>query len=306
MNIAIIGSGAMGSLFGGFLSQSTIPTLYDLNSQHIQAIQQNGLVMQFPDQSKTIAIRATDKAEDIGLMDAVILFVKHPFTESAILDGLKSAIGPETLVISLQNGLGNVDLMAKHLRPEQIVYGFSTLTSDLLGPGQIRVTCSLDLLTSMWPLSNSPCDRLQALCQSMNDAGLRTQLSAEVEIDIWLKLLVNASLNSLCAITRKTVRGVIQHEGTRRLLHQIVYETASVAQAKGLPISRQQAIQHVLHVAQHTLDHMPSMAIDIMNNKPTEIEAINGAIVREGERLHIPTPATSYAAELIRCLQTNS
>lgn len=303
MNIAIIGSGAMGSLFGGFLEKTTTPTLYDLNTRHIQAIQENGLIMQFPDSTRAVPVRATDQAESIGAMDAVILFVKHPFTEQALLDGLKSAITPDTLVVSLQNGLGNADIMARHLAPDQIVYGLSTLTSDITAPGHIHVTCSLELPTLMWPLNNAPCDTLQTLCQRMNQAGLNTSLSQSVETDIWMKLLVNASLNSLCAITRKTVGGVVNHAGTRELLHQIVYETADVAQAKGLPISRQAAIEHVLHVAENTMSHVPSMAIDIMNQKPTEIEAINGAIVREGERLHIPTPATRYAAELVRCLE---
>lgn len=305
MKIAIIGSGAMGSLFGGFLSKTTTPTLYDLNTSHIQTIQENGLRIQTVDTDQSVKIRATNNAAEIGPMDAVILFVKHPFTKNAILDGLKSAITEKTLVISLQNGLGNVEIMSTLLNEEQIVYGFSTLTSDFVAPGHINVTCDLTLSTSMWPLNNKPSEMLQKLCEKMNAAGLHTQISDEVEKDIWMKLLVNASFNSLCAITRQTVGGVVNNAGTLDLLHQIVYETTDVAQAKGIDISRQKAIDHVLYVAKNTMDHMPSMAIDVLNKKPTEIEAINGAIIKEGERLHVPTPATLYAANLIRCLESS-
>lgn len=303
MKIAIIGSGAMGSLFGGLLYKTTSPTLYDLNIAHIQAIQKYGLRMQFSDKDEFIPIRATNKPEEIGPMDVIILFVKHPFTQNAILDGLKTAITKDTLVVSLQNGLGNVEIMSTLLNKDQIVYGFSTLTSDFIGSGHIQVTCDLQLNTSMWPLNNNPSEKLKLLCKKMNDAGLNTQISEQVERDIWMKLLVNASLNSLCAITRQTVGGVVNSPGTNRLLHEIVYETADVAQAKGLSISRQMAINHVLYVAKHTMDHIPSMAIDVLNKKPTEIEAINGAIIKEAERLHIQTPSTRYAADLIRCLQ---
>lgn len=303
MKVTIIGSGAMGSLFGGFLSKTTSVTLYDLNSAHIQAIQQHGLGVQTAEGTQFLPIRATDKAEDIGPTDIAILFVKHPFTRSALLDGLKSAITPNTLVISLQNGLGNVDIMREHLSEEQIVYGFSTLTSDVLDLGQIKLTSDLSLGTSMWPLNNQPSERLHTFCEKMNAAGLNTQISEQVEKDIWYKLLVNASYNSLCAITRLPVGNILQHAGSLEILKHIVYETAEVARAKGIDISRQQAIEHVLHVGQNALDHMPSMAIDIINNKPTEIEAINGAIIKEGERLHVATPTLRYAADLVRCIE---
>ncbi|MFT8275942.1 ketopantoate reductase family protein [Kerstersia gyiorum] len=303
MKIAIIGAGAMGSLFGGLLARTCQPILYDLNQAHVDAMRAHGLRMSFSGQDEIAEVTATSDPSAVPAMDAVILFVKSPHTRAALLDGLQRAITPDTQVISLQNGLGNIEVMRELLAPTQIVQGFSTLTSDLAGPGHIHVTCDLNLHTAMWPLTQQPDVRLQELCQLMNQAGLQTVISDQVERDVWMKLLVNASLNSLFAITRQNVGHVVDHPGTRRILESIVYETADIANAKGLGISRQAALQHVLHVAEKTRGHVPSMATDVFNRRPTEIEAINGAIVRAGQALHIPAPATEWAAHLVRCLE---
>lgn len=293
----------MGSLFGSLLSNVSQPVLYDLNTPHVDVINRRGLLVSYPDRTDTIHMRAVSTADDLEAMDAVILFVKHPYTQQALLDGLKKAITPSTLVVSLQNGLGNTELMQQVLDPAQIVYGFSTLTSDLVEPGHIHVTCDLSLNTAMWPLNHQPSPALERLCELMNQAGLNTTISANVEHDIWMKLLVNASLNSLCGILQQTVGQVVDLPESRQLLEQIVFETADVAHAKGLAITREKALQHVLHVAERTRDHVPSMAIDIRNRKPTEIEAINGAIVRYGKALRVATPFTECTANLVRSLQ---
>lgn len=305
MKIAIIGAGAMGCLFGSMLGKVTQTVLYDLNIQHVEAINQHGLLVSYPNHSETLFIPAFSEAMQVEPMDAVILFVKQPFTKQALLDGLKKAITPNTLVVSLQNGLGNTELMEQVLNPAQIVYGFSTLTSDLLGHGHIQVTCDLNLHTAMWPLNNQPCERLQQLCSLMNKGGLNTKISENVEYDIWMKLMVNASLNSLCGILQQNVGQVIDYVGTRDILEKIIFETADVAQAKGINISRAHALQHVLHVSTYTREHYPSMAIDIRNQKPTEIEAINGAIVKQGKYLNVDTRTTEWAANLIRGIQNN-
>ncbi|MGO3740996.1 ketopantoate reductase family protein [Kerstersia sp.] len=303
MKIAIIGAGAMGSLFGGMLARTCQPILYDLNQAHVAAIQSRGLRMSFDTGDEVAQVTATSDAASLPAMDAVILFVKSPHTRAALLDGLQSAITPDTQVISLQNGLGNIELMRELLAPSQIAQGFSTLTSDLAGPGHIHVTCDLRLHTAMWPLNHQPDARLQELCALMNQSGLHTLISDQVEREVWMKLLVNASLNSLCAITRQNVGHVVDHPGTRQMLERIVFETADIANAKGLNISRQAALQHVLHVAEKTRGHIPSMATDVFNRRPTEIEAINGAIVRAGQALHLDAPATEWAAHLVRCLE---
>ncbi|CAM4244786.1 ketopantoate reductase family protein [Kerstersia similis] len=303
MKIAIIGAGAMGSLFGGLLARTCQPILYDRNQAHVAAIQNGGLRMRFDDRDAVVQVAATSDPTSLPAMDAVILFVKSPHTRAALLDGLQSAITPDTQVISLQNGLGNIEVMRELLAPDQIVQGFSTLTSDLDGPGHIHVTCDLNLHTAMWPLNQQPDARLQTLCELMNQSGLHTIISDQVEREVWMKLLVNASLNSLCAITRQNVGHVVDHPGTRQMLERIVFETADIANAKGLGISRQAALQHVLHVAEKTRGHIPSMAIDVFNRRPTEIEAINGAIVRAGQALHLAAPATEWAAQLVRCLE---
>lgn len=305
MKIAIIGSGAMGSLFGGLLAGVTETCLYDVYAAHIEAIQKHGLIMSQGDNKNTVQVRATTKPEEIGLMDAVIIFVKYPYTRSAIQDAMISGIGPETLVVTVQNGIGNVDIIKEFVPEEQIVYGLSTLTSDMEGPGHIEMTTYKKVPTCIWPLNGEVTERIRLFCEIMNKAGLNTEITKDVDRQIWQKLMVNASENTLCALLRQNVTGIIDTPASFEIAKQIIFEVADVAQAKGINISREEGLQHVIKITRSVPQHVPSMAIDLKNKKQTEIACLNEAVVAEGNRLGIPTPMTATVARMIRAIESN-
>ena len=305
MKVAIIGSGAMGSLFGGLLAGVTETCLYDVYAAHIQAIQQHGLIMTQGDKKKVVQVRATTDPAEIGLMDAVIIFVKYPFTRSAVQDALLSSIGPETLVVTVQNGIGNVEIIKEYVPDSQIVYGLSTLTSDMEGPGHIEMTTKKNVPTCIWPLNGQVTDKIKEFCDIMNQAGLNTEITKDVDRQIWQKLMVNASENTLCALLRQNVTGIIDTPESFEIAKQIIFEVADVAQAKGINISREEGLRHVIEVTRSVPQHVPSMAIDLKNKKQTEIACLNEAIVAEGNRLGVPTLMTATVARMIRAIESN-
>jgi 2-dehydropantoate 2-reductase len=305
LKIAIIGAGAMGSLFGGLLARVADVCLYDINAVHIAAIQQKGLIMAKGEETEIVHLRATTDPKAIGLMDAVIVFVKFPFTRQAMIDGLVSAIGPDTIVLTVQNGIGNVDIIREFVSDEQVMYGLSTLTSDLAGPGRIKMTTLDDVPTCIWPLANNITEKMSELGDLMFKAGLNTTITKDVDRQIWQKLTVNASQNTLCALLRQNVSGIMHTPASYEIAKQIIFEVAEIAQAKGINLSRQEALDHVMLVVRAVPQHVPSMAIDVKDGRQTEIACLNEAIVAEGKRLGIAAPMTEAVARMIRALQSN-
>lgn len=305
MKVAIIGSGAMGSLFGGLLAGVTDTCLYDVYKAHIEAIQRDGLIMSQGEKQNIVKVRATTNPAEIGLMDAVIIFVKYPYTRKAMEDAMLSSIGPETLVLTVQNGIGNVEIIKDFASESRIVYGLSTLTSDMEGPGHIEMTTTKKVPTCIWPLNGEVTEKIKAFCDIMNKAGLNTQITKDVDRQIWQKLMVNASENTLCALLRQNVTGIIDTPYSFEIAKQIIFEVADVAQAKGINISRQEGLDHVIQVTRSVPQHVPSMAIDLKNKKQTEIACLNEAIAAEGNRLGIPTPMTETVARMIRAIESN-
>lgn len=305
MKIAIIGAGAMGSLFGGLLARVTDTCLYDVNTAHIDAINQQGLIMSQGDTRNVVKVRATTKAAELGLMDVVIIFVKYLFTRSAMKDAMVSAVGPGTMVLTVQNGLGNVDIIKEFVPASQIVYGFTTLTSDLKGPGHIEMTTTQKVPTCIWPLNGVVTDNLRRLRDLMNQADLNTEITKDVDRQIWEKLMVNTSLNTLCALLRQNVTGIIDTPSSYEIAKQIIFEVADVANAKGINLNRQEGLEHVIKVTRSVPEHVPSMAIDLKNKKQTEIAVLNEAVAAEGKRLGIPTPMLETVARMVRAIETN-
>ena len=306
MKIAIIGSGAMGSLFGGLLAEVSDVCLYSTNKRYVEAVKKNGLIMTQGEKKNVVKVRVTDSPSEIGKADVAIIYVKYPSTSQAIQDALVSCIKEDTLVLTLQNGIGNVEIIKKYIPEKQVVYGLSTLTSDAKGPGHIEMTTLKKVGTYMWPLNGEVTPKLQKLVELINKAGLNAEISEDVDKKIWYKLMVNACENTLCAILKVNVSDLmINTPESYDIAKQIIFEIADVVQAKGINISREAALKHVMDVTNSVPGHVPSMVFDVINKKKTEIGCINEAIVAEGKRLGVQTPTVEMIAKLIRAIESN-
>ena len=306
MRVAIIGAGSMGSLFGGYLSDLCEVCLYSRNPGYLAAVSEHGLVMTQGDKKWVKKIEATGDPAEIGPCDVAIVYVKGTGTEKAVQDALVSCITPETLVVTLQNGIGNVEIMRKYLPADQIAYGFSVLTSDSKAPGHIELTTLKMVPTFVKPLTEKALPKLEKLVDALNKTGLETYIADDIDVKIWRKLLVNCSENTLCAILKVNVTELmVTTPESFEIGKQIIFEVADVARAKGINITRQEALEYVMQVTDSVPGHLPSMVFDIGNKKPTEIDVLNGAVVAEGKRLGIPTPVNQVIVNMIKALEKN-
>ncbi len=304
MKIAIIGAGAMGSLFGGKLSYVADVCLYDVNRQHVDAVNEHGLIMSQGEKEYIARPRATSDPEEIGTVDAAIFFTKYTFMEAAVKDAMH-CIGPDTFVVSLQNGIGAADVIRRHVDDSQVAYGLTAYTSDMKGPGHIEMTTHDQVGTYFWPVNGVISEKAMALEKVMNEAGFETKITKDVDKKIWRKLMINCSENVLSSILRIPVGRLVETEGSMELIRLIIGEISAVAQAKGIDLTPEEGLDYVLEVSKAVAEHLPSMALDVKNSRKTEIAVLNEAVAAEGKLLGIETPVISATARLIRALEDN-
>lgn len=303
MRIAVVGAGAMGSLFGGALAAAGQDVwLVDVWREHVVAIRERGLIVEKDGNARHIPVHATADAAEVGPVDLVLIFTKYVHTAAA-LAAARPLLKSDTLVLTLQNGIGNVDLIAQVVPPERILYGLTTLTSDMKGPGHIVDHFVGAGESYFWPAAGEPTPAMQAVADAFNGAGIRTFLTPSVRKQIWKKLIINGCLNTLTALTRLTVGDLYDVPEARQLCEQILAEIVAVAQASGVDLSLEEGRRYLDQVVSEARRHKPSMLVDVLHARRTEIESLNGAVVREGRRLGVATPVNAAVTQLVHTVE---
>lgn len=299
MKIGIIGVGALGSLLGFYLSGVAGPAVWLLGTwpEQIAAIQQHGIECERDDRRERRAVRVTADPAVIGPCDIVLVLVKAHQTAQAAAR-IRPLLDTTTLVITLQNGLGNREILAQELGAQRVTQGVTRLGATLTAPGRVR---HAGMGPTFFAAAPTGTDRLAALVDIFQAAGLPAEQHPDVEQLIWNKLMVNVGINALTALLRVPNGALAELSPARELLGNLVAEAAAVAAARGTLIPNDLLAQ-VLAVAEATHANHSSMLQDVLRGSPTEIDAINGAIVREGERLGIPTPYNRVITALVTAL----
>ena len=303
MKIAIIGAGAMGSLFGGKMAAAADVCLYDVNKAHIDAVKEKGLLMSQGDKETYVKMRATTDPKEIGIVDVALFFTKYTFMHSAAKDAL-NCIGPDTIVITLQNGLGCPDLLKEYVSEDQICYGLTSYTSDFKGPGHIELTTTSSVGTWFWPLNGKVTEKQKELERTMCDAGFDVTITKDVNKMIWRKLIINCNYNPLAGLTQMSTGDLFYNPNTYEIIKNVCFEICDVAQAKGIDLPREEGLAYLKHIADSVYDHVASMGLDVANKRMTEITVLNEAVAAEGARLGVPTPTVKMLANLIRALES--
>ena len=304
MKIAVVGAGAMGSLFGGLLAEAGNEVwLYDVSEGHVDRVKADGLVIEREGRSRNVNICATTNAQEIGHAELVLIFVKSTQTQKAAQTaGLLT--GSEGFVMTLQNGMGNADTIATVIDPNRVLAGTTSHGATLLGPGRIRHAGSGPTVMGLWSHGDAGFKRAQEFALVLSSAGFETQVTEEVRHIIWDKLLVNIGINALTALTGTKNGQILDLETTRELSRAAVAEAVCVAEAQGIEV-RQDPVDHVFKIAAATAVNRSSMGQDIDNRRETEIDAINGFIVREARRLGLKAPVNQTLTTLIETLQAH-
>jgi len=302
MKVAVVGAGAMGSLFGALLAEAGAAVwLVDVWEAHIEAINSQGLSIEREGQVRSVALNATTDPREIGNCDLVIVFVKSIHTGDASQTAATLA-GKDGLVVTLQNGMGNADRIAQDIDPKKVIAGITSYGGTMLGPGKIRHAGVGPTTIGMWYEGDSA--KAQYVAAFLSKAGIETNVVADVKSLVWGKLLVNVGINAITALTGIKNGQLLDRESTVGLLKTAVEEAIAVAEAQGIVV-RKDAVSHVLEVAKATAGNRSSMGQDIDNQRQTEVEAINGVVVREAKRLGMQVPVNRTLTALVETLQAH-
>lgn len=302
MKIGIVGAGAMGSLLGFYLSEHAEVWLLDHWQAQVATINAGGLCCERDGVEATRHPHAATDVAEIGPCDVILVLVKAHQTVWAAEQARLLASPSGTLVITLQNGVGNRELLAETLGESRVGQAVTSLGATLLGPGRVRHAGLGPTIFGTVP------DRagMAALAELFGACGLPAELSDELDTLVWRKLIVNVGINALTALLRIPNGALVSTEAARDLLAQAVAEALAVAAARGIVLQEADPLAQVLDVARATGANRSSMLQDVLRGSPTEIATINGAIVREGRRLGVPTPVNSLLTMLVRALDATA
>ncbi len=309
MKIAIIGAGAMGSLYGAKLSQNKNNQVFllDVWQDHIDKINNNGLSLEWEgDTSIYSDVKASSRADEVGVCDLVIVFVKSTLTAKAIesnkaLFGESDCFESGTVGLTLQNGLGNVDEIKKIIGEENVIAGTTAHGATMLEAGCIRHAGKGK--TIIGEISGKETERIKHIANLLNDANMETEISENVIGLIWDKLMVNVGINAIVGIAKITNGELLEHPELVNILEKAVAEAKTVADKKGVKLSYADPITHAKDVCKATSKNKASMLQDLLKGNKTEIDMINGAIVREAEFLGMEAPVNYTLTNIIKFLE---
>lgn len=299
MKITVIGSGAMGSLFGGLLAKDGQDvTLLDIWKEHINKIKTEGLRITSPDGGEDIIkdIRATTELEEIEPPTLAILFVKSIHTKEALRDA-SPILNDEVDVMTLQNGLGNPEKISQFIPRENIIAGVTTHGSTLKGSGHIIHAGKGTTEIGRYYREND--ERVNEVAEMLSSAGIKTSVSGQVEKLIWEKVLVNIGINIPTALARIKNKFIAESKFGNQLVERAVEEAMEIAWEEGIDV-REDMVSYVLEVASNTGENKSSMLQDMEVGRKTEIENFSGAIIDMAEKHEIPCPVNRTFYNLVR------
>ena len=302
MKICMLGTGSLGSTIGGTLAQGGSEVYFvDQWKEHIDKINENGLKMTDEKEDWYEKVDARTSAEGMGPVDLVIVLVKSFATKEAVSQ-LKetNVIGENTLVMSLQNGLGNEETIAEVVGEANVISGKTYVGGRLLSPGYVSAGVK-GKYTYIGELTGEITDRIQAVCDEFNKAGLLCEVSDNIKGLIWDKLLINVAAGALCSITRLPYGPLYEEEYIKETAVAAIQEGIDVAKAAGVKLKSEDP-EYPWYAASEGLPETFKTSIlqSLELKRPTEIDFINGSVVEWGKKFGIPTPVNRT---LVTCVK---
>ena len=301
MKICFIGAGALGSTIGGTLAKGGAQVwLIDPFQAHVDAINAQGLRMLEAGVETTVAVTACSLAGQVGVVaDLVIVLVKSYHTREAVR-AAATIIGPETVVMSLQNGLGHEDILAEEVGRDRVMAGKTYVGGVFLAPGHVR-SGVVGKETIIGELDGRISPRAQSIANYFNAAGLLTHLSDNIMGTMWDKLFINVAGGGLTAITGLTYGGLYASPILEETALAAIGEAITVAQAAGIAISiTDPRIAWTMASAGLPAEFKTSMLQSLQSGNATEVDYIHGSVVRWGAKLGVVTPVN---ATIVACVK---
>ncbi|HEY6391087.1 MAG TPA: 2-dehydropantoate 2-reductase [Bryobacteraceae bacterium] len=290
MQVAVIGAGAVGCYYGGLLLRAGHDVTFIGRPAHVDAINAHGLLLDTQFFRGYLPAKAATDATSLASPDLVLFCVKSADTEEAGRS-LAGCLRPETSVLSLQNGVDNPQRLrgvTGHAVIPVVVY----VGSEMAGPGHVRHHGGGNIAIGAAPAS-------EALAQMLDAAGIRTTIADDIEVTQWSKLVTNCAFNALSAVAGIPYGPMLEVEGTRDVVASAVQEAVMVARASGVSMP-EDILEQILKIPAAMPNQMSSTAQDVARGKPSEIDFLNGYVVRKGAELGVPTPTNQALQVMVK------
>ena len=294
LRVAVMGAGAVGCYYGGLLARAGHDVVLIGRPSHVEAVRASGLRIETRAFDEHVKVDAATGPEAVAGADLVLFSVKSGDTESTGA-AIRPHLQPDALVLCLQNGVDNADRLRTVLPPDRVAAAVVYVATEMAGPGHVRHHGRGELVIE-------PSHASEAVAAALTAAGMPTEVSDDVRGALWLKLILNCAYNALSAITQLPYGRVVPGAGVKDVMRDVVDEVLAVAAAEGvrLPADAHAAVAQLVAgmPAQYS-----STAQDLARGKRTEIDHLNGLIVRRGEALGIPTPVNRTLWALVKLLE---
>lgn len=292
--IAVMGAGAVGCYYGGMLARAGHDVTLIGRPNHVDAIQRDGLLLDTQSFKEQVRLQASTEPSAVAGATLVLFCVKSTDTESAAA-AIRPHLLPGALVLSLQNGVDNAVRLQAALPAQEVAASVVYVATEMPGPGHVKHNGRGELVIAASPSSAEAAALLIA-------AGVPTEISTNVMGALWAKLILNCAYNALSAITQQPYGQLVQGEGVQDVIRDLVNECLAVAQADGITVPGD-VWQAVERIAQTMPQQLSSTAQDLARGKRSEIDHLNGYVLRRGEVLGIATPVNRVMHTLVKLLE---
>lgn len=294
MKVAVMGAGAVGCYYGAMLARAGHEVVLIGRPAHVEAVQARGLRLEAQTFDEHVPMAASTEADAVRGADLVLFCVKSTDTEAAAAQ-IAPHLAPGALVLTLQNGVDNDERARSVLRSHEVAAAVVYVATGMAGPGHVKHNGRGELVIA-------PSARGEEVAQALRAAGVPTEISDNVRGALWAKLVLNCAYNALSAITQLPYGVLVRNEGVPGVLRDVVAECLAVARAEGVTIPGD-IDAAVAGIARTMPAQFSSTAQDLARGKRSEIDHLNGFVLRRGEALGVPVPANRLLWTLVRLLE---
>ncbi len=295
MKVAVMGAGAIGCYYGGLLARASHDVTFIGRAQHVEAINRDGLLLETAEFKGHVPAKASTEASAVAGANLVLVCVKSADTEDAGRQ-MAAHLAPATSLLCLQNGVDNAERLAAVLgRP--VIGAAVYVGTGMEGPGHVRHHGGGALVIGDTPAS-------AALAAALSTAGIPTTVSPRIEVVLWGKLIVNCAYNALSAVAQISYGRMLAMDGTREVMTNVVTECIAVAKALGV-VMPAETLENTLAIAGRMPNQLSSTAQDLARGKTSEIDFLNGHVVRKGREVGMPTPTNLALLVMVKLAETS-
>jgi 2-dehydropantoate 2-reductase len=305
MKIAIVGAGAMGSVYAGILGDAGNEVwAVDPWEDHIEAIRERGIRVDGASGGRIVRINATTDPAEPGVCDLVVIATKAMHAEAAA-EGAQPMLGPETVVLPIQNGLGSADRVAAVLGDERVAIGVvGGFGASIVAPGHVHHNGWE--LVRLGERRGPATARIRQVAKTWADAGFRVQVYDDVDRLVWEKLICNVGFSGTCTVLERPIRAVLDDAAAWAVASGCAQEAYDVARARGIALGFDEPVAYVRAFGEKIAGARPSMLLDLLAGRPSEIDVINGAIPPAARDVGLSAPVNETITALVKAKSAGS